>query len=427
MRCARHTRAAGVRSACCEGSEAVQSWASDAASAGVDPAWREKLSAPTLQESDPDVAAALARAWAGERLSLADGVRLFEHADLAAIARVADAHKRARYGSDVFFNRNLHVNPTNVCVLACRFCAFRRGPKAKDAYALDPATFIDRVRPHIDTIDEVHSVGGLHNTWTTATFETLFTAVKAEFPELHIKAMTAVEIKHLSQMDNISPQEVIRRLQAAGLDSMPGGGAEILDDRVRAIICKHKESSQEYLDIHRDAHSLGMPTNCTMLFGTVETIEERIMHLIRLRELQDETGGFQCFVPYPFLADNTRLPEAQLASGQEILRMIAISRLMLDNIPHIKAYRMNIGDFLAELALNHGADDIDGTVGHEEIMHEAGSATPLDHDRIQLARIIEDADCRPVQRNTIYTRFRRRDTDDDDQPPMVRLPIAQRS
>jgi aminodeoxyfutalosine synthase len=206
-------------------------------------------------------------------------------------------------------------------------------------------------------------------------------------------------------LSNLTFTETLTRLKDAGLGSLPGGGAEILDDGVRAIICNGKESSQEYLDIHRAAHNVGLPTNCTMLFGTIETIEQRLQHMISLRTLGTETKGFQCFVPYPFLPDDTRLPEAQLATGSEILRTIAVSRLMLNSIPHIKAYRMNIGDELAELALQFGADDIDGTVQKESIMHLAGSTTPLDHDRFQLSRLIKDAGCIPVQRNTTYERF----------------------
>ena len=191
----------------------------------------------------------------------------------------------------------------------------------------------------------------------------------------------------------------------SGLGSLPGGGAEILDDDIREIICRGKESSQEYLDIHKTAHLLGIPTNCTMLFGTIETIEHRVNHMLRLRELQQETNGFQCFVPYPFLPDDSRLPDAQLATGTEILRVVAISRLMLNNIPHIKAYRMNFGDNIAELALQFGADDIDGTVQKESIMHLAGSTAPLDHDKAMLAKLVYNAGCVPVQRNTTYSEF----------------------
>ena len=270
---------------------------------------------------------------------------------------------------------------------------------------MDIAEYIDDLRNYSEHVDEVHSVGGLHPDWDVEHYTKLFNAVKEEFPHIHIKALTAVEVKHVANLSNMTIKDTLNQLHQAGLDSLPGGGAEILDDEVRSIICRGKESSQEYLDIHRTAHELGIPTNCTMLFGTIETIDQRITHLLRLRELQSITRGFQCFVPYPYLPDDSRLPEAQLASGSEILRVIAISRLMLDNIPHIKAYRMNIGDEISELALQYGADDIDGTVQKESIMHLAGSTAPLDHDKAQLARLVVDAGAKPVQRNTIYTVF----------------------
>ena len=195
------------------------------------------------------------------------------------------------------------------------------------------------------------------------------------------------------------------RLQEAGLTSLPGGGAEILDDDVRQIICNGKESSQEYLDIHEVAHDIGLPSNCTMLFGTIETSQQRVEHMIQLRDLGQRTKGFQCFVPYPFLPDSTRLPMAQLSTGQEILRVIAVSRIMLDSIPHIKAYRMNIGDSMAELALQFGADDIDGTVKQESIMHLAGSKTPLDYGVKQLAKLVTRSGNIPIKRNTTYSEF----------------------
>ena len=254
-------------------------------------------------------------------------------------------------------------------------------------------------------MDEVHSVGGLHPEWDVEHYMKLFSTVKKEFPEIHIKALTAVEIKHLSNLSNLSIKETLSSLHESGLDSLPGGGAEILDDDVRRIICNGKESSQEYLDIHATAHELGIPTNCTMLFGTVESIDQRLTHLIKLRDLQSETGGFQCFVPYPYLPDDSRLPQAQLATGSEILRMISISRIFLDNIPHIKAYRMNIGDDIAQLALLSGADDIDGTVGHEEIMHSAGSKTALDSSNQDLIRLIQETGQIAVRRNTDYYKF----------------------
>ena len=321
------------------------------------------------------------------------------------VGALAHQVRQARFGNRAFFNSNVHINQTNICVLACRFCAFRRGAKANDAYAMSIDEYMDDLALYAHAIDEVHSVGGLHPEWGVEHYEELFSRVSNTYPSISIKALTAVEVKHLGQRSSISTREVLARLKAAGLTSLPGGGAEILDDDVRAVICNGKESSAEYLQIHREAHEVGLPSNCTMLFGTIESLEQRLQHMISLRELNASTKGFQCFVPYPFLPDDTRLPQAQLATGTEILRTIAVSRLMMNTIPHIKAYRMNIGDHLAELALQFGADDIDGTVQKESIMHLAGSSAPLDHDRAKLARLIQDAGCEAIQRNTTYSHF----------------------
>jgi|TARA_B110000967_G_scaffold207801_2_gene258079 aminodeoxyfutalosine synthase len=385
----------------------MSAWESSLRDAGSNVDWKEKLPAlvGTFSSWSENIRPLAQKISKGQRLSLDDGLLLYFHPNLSEVGRLSNCVRTARFDFNAFFNSNVHVNQTNVCVLACKFCAFRRSKRAKDAYSLDIEAYLDDLAQYADVVDEVHSVGGLHPDWDVDHYESLFIESKKRFPHIAIKALTAVEIKHISQLSNISFTETLSRLKKAGLDSLPGGGAEILDDDVRAIICNGKESSSEYLEIHRCAHELGIPTNCTMLFGTIETLEQRLMHMIQLRELNDETHGFQCFVPYPFLPDDSRLPEAQLATGSEILRTIAISRLMLDSIPHIKAYRMNIGDELAELALQYGADDIDGTVQKESIMHLAGSTTPLDHDRIRLARLISDAGCVPVQRNTTYEQF----------------------
>ena len=385
----------------------MSAWESSIHEAGSSANWKDKLPelVGDISSWSKDIQPLALKISLGQRLTLDDGLFLYSYPNLSEIGRLSNCVRTARFGTYAFFNSNVHVNQTNVCVLACKFCAFRRSKKAEDAYALDVEAYLDDLGQYAKFVDEVHSVGGLHPDWGVEHYETLFKASKERFPHVSIKALTAVEIKHISQLSNISFQETLSRLKNAGLTSLPGGGAEILDDDVRAIICNGKESSSEYLQIHRCAHELGIPTNCTMLFGTIETLEQRLTHMIQLRELNDETNGFQCFVPYPFLPDDTRLPEAQLATGSEILRTIAISRLMLDSIPHIKAYRMNIGDELAEIALQYGADDIDGTVQKESIMHLAGSTTPLDHDRIRLARLITDSGCIPVQRNTTYERF----------------------
>ena len=342
----------------------------------------------------------------GGRIDFDLGLSLYKHAPLMQLGELAHSVKKRMHGGKIHFNLNLHINTTNICVLACRFCAFRKGSKHEDAYSLSIEEYLDRVRPYSGSIDEVHSVGGLHPEWTIEHYENLYRAMKKEFPHITIKSLTAVEIKHIAKRTGISISQTLTRLMEAGLDAIPGGGAEILVDSVRDRICRGKESSLEYLSIHRSAHEAGLPTNCTMLFGTVETLRDRITHLDLLRRLQDETSGFQCFVPYPFLPDKTRLPEAKIPSAEEVLRTISISRLMLDNIPHLKAYRMNIGDDLASLAILNGADDLDGTVEREEIMHSAGSSTPLNTGMDGLIRMIESTGQNAVQRNTTYTRFK---------------------
>ena len=363
-----------------------------------------------LSVADLEVKDAMDRARSiiseGGRIDVDLGLSLYKNAPLMQLGELAHSVKRRMHGEKIHFNLNLHVNTTNICVLACRFCAFRKGSKHEDAYHLSVEEYLDRVRPYSESIDEVHSVGGLHPEWTVEHYENLYRAMKKEFPHITIKSLTAVEIKHIAKRTGISIPQTLTRLMNAGLDAIPGGGAEILVDSVRDRICRGKESSLEYLSIHRSAHEVGIPTNCTMLFGTVETLEDRITHLDLLRRLQDDTSGFQCFVPYPFLPDKTRLPEAKIPSAEEILRTISISRLMLDNIPHLKAYRMNIGDDLASLAILNGADDLDGTVEKEEIMHSAGSSTPLNTGMDGLIRMIESTGQDAVQRNTTYTRFK---------------------
>ncbi len=374
--------------------------------AGSNPKWQVILKDALGSQSWPGPLKSIASKLAnGTPLSVEDGLALYQHSSLHDVGRLANEVRLARFGRRTFFNANVHVNQTNVCVLACKFCAFRRGPKSKDAYAMSIEAYIEDVGKYAAHVDEVHSVGGLHPDWDVEHYVSMFEGVRANHPSLSIKALTAVEIKHLGQLSNITTKAVLQRLKEAGLTSLPGGGAEILDDEVRANICNGKESSEEYLRIHKEAHEVGLPSNCTMLFGTVETLKQRLEHMVSLRNLQASTLGFQCFVPYPYLPDASRLPEAQLATAAEVVRTIAVSRLMLNNIPHIKAYRMNIGDHVAELALQYGADDIDGTVQKESIMHLAGSTAPLDHDRNNLARLIEDAGGEPVQRNTTYTHF----------------------
>ena len=370
--------------------------------------WREELSRmsiPISVKNDVLLSKTLHSLINDGRVSCELGEELHTNAPLPGLTALAMMIKKARFGDNIFFNENLHVNTTNVCILACRFCAFSKGPRHRDAYSLTPEEFVSRIEPFEGKIDEVHAVGGLHPDWNINHYSEIYRLTKERFPGLSIKSLTAVEVKHIASKSGLGVMETLTILRDSGLDSLPGGGAEILVDTIRDRICMGKEKSSEYLEIHGIAHELGIPTNCTMLFGTIETIQDRITHLNKLREQQDSSGGFQCFVPYPFLKDNTRLPEARLASGEEVIRIISLSRIMLDNIPHIKAYRMNIGDHLSTIAINSGADDIDGTVGHEEIMHVAGSTTSLNYDSYKLGNLIDSAGQIPVKRDSTYTRF----------------------
>lgn len=370
--------------------------------------WREELSRmsiPISVKNDVLLSKTLQSLINDGRVSCELGEELHTNAPLPGLTALAMMIKKSRFGNNIFFNENLHVNTTNVCTLACRFCAFRKGPRHRDAYSLTPEEFVSRIEPFEGKIDEVHAVGGLHPDWNINHYSEIYRLTKERFPGLSIKSLTAVEVKHIASKSGLGVLETLTILRDSGLDSLPGGGAEILVDTIRDRICMGKEKSSEYLEIHGIAHELGIPTNCTMLFGTIETIQDRITHLNKLREQQDSSGGFQCFVPYPFLKDNTRLPEARLASGEEVIRIISLSRIMLDNIPHIKAYRMNIGDHLSTIAINSGADDIDGTVGHEEIMHVAGSTTSLNYDSYKLGNLIDSAGQIPVKRDSTYTRF----------------------
>ena len=370
--------------------------------------WREELSRmpiPISLKNNVLLSKTLQSLIIDGRVSCELGEELHNNAPLPGLTALAMMIKKSRFGDSVFFNENLHVNTTNVCTLACRFCAFRKGPRHRDAYSLTPEEFVSRIEPFEGKIDEVHAVGGLHPDWNIDHYSEIYRITKKRFPGISIKSLTAVEVKHIASRSGLGVLEALTVLRDSGLDSLPGGGAEILVDTIRDRICMGKEKSSEYLEIHGIAHELGIPTNCTMLFGTIESTQDRITHLNKLREQQDSSGGFQCFVPYPFLKDNTRLPEARLASGEEVIRIISLSRIMLDNIPHIKAYRMNIGDHLATIAINSGADDIDGTVGHEEIMHVAGSTTNLNYDSYKLGNLIDSAGQNPVKRDSTYTRF----------------------
>lgn len=345
----------------------------------------------------------------GAPLSLAEGVALYQHDNLTELGRLANEVRERRHGNDAYFNRNLHINPTNVCVAACKLCAFsRRAADAEGAFVLQVGQAVAKLRARLDAgerITEVHIVGGLHDGLPFDYFTELLSSLKAVAPSIHIKAFSAVEIFFFHELYGLSVEDVLRRLRAAGLDSLPGGGAEIFSQRVRRAICPNKCDADDWLSVHRIAHRLGIKSNCTMLFGTVETIEERVEHLLRLRELQDETGGFLAFIPLPFHPDNNALGEKPAPTAHESLRTVAVARLLLGNVPHIKAYWVSLGIETAKTALWYGADDFDGTVSEEKIYHQAGARSPELLPAAEIVRHVRAAGRVPVERDTLYRRL----------------------
>jgi aminodeoxyfutalosine synthase len=347
----------------------------------------------------------LAKVEAGERLSEADGLALYRSHDLLAIGYMANLVRERLHGNITFFNVNRHINPTDVCVASCKLCAF--GKKAKDpkAYTMSLEEVWHRAGiGYSDAVTEFHIVGGLHPELTVDWYCEMIAGLKQRFPKVHLKAFTMVEVAYLARRFKTSIAEVLRRLKDAGVDSLPGGGAEIFSERVRRIICDHKIDGGEWLEVARLAHHMGLKSNCTMLYGHVENEEDRVDHLLRLRALQDETGGFVTYIPLAFHPDNTPLEHVPKTTGFVDLKNIAIARLMLDNIPHIKAYWIMLTPKIAQVAQRFGADDIDGTVVEERIYHDAGAETSQGLRRSELLRLIREAGREPVERDTAYNR-----------------------
>lgn len=362
----------------------------------------------------------LERVEAGQRLTAKDGLRLFE-APLLAVGALANRQRERLHGDLCFFNRNLHVNATNVCEASCVFCSFAR-LKTGDAQAwtlsIDQA--VNRVRALSDVlVTEVHTVNGLNPDLPFDYYTDLLRALKAERPDLHLKGFTAVEIHYYAEKYGLSYEQVLRAFMAAGLQSLPGGGAEIFAPRARKKLCDDKVDAEGWLEVHRVAHRLGLPTNCTLLFGSIETLEERVDHLLRLRALQDESlaalasdparRAFQTLIPLRFHNENNRLQRLRAPTARDCLHTIAVSRLLLDNVPHIKAYWPMLGLRIAQLAQHFGADDLDGTVREEHIYHMAGARTPQGLDRQELVRLVQQADRLPLERDTTYRVVRRDD------------------
>jgi aminodeoxyfutalosine synthase len=347
-----------------------------------------------------------AKVEAGQRLVFDDGLYLEEHADLFTLGELANLVRERRNGNRTYYNVNEHLNPTNVCVYRCVFCAFRADLKSDKGYVMSDEQILERAaEAERKGCTEMHIVGGLHHQLPYDWYLNVVRIIHKHYPRLHLKAYTAVEWDWFSRLTNRPTRDLLAEFKDAGLGSLPGGGAEIFHPEVRDIICEHKADADAWIRIHREAHQLGLRSNATMLYGHIEKPQHHIDHLLRLRQLQDETGGFQTFIPLAFHPDNTKLGadrHIQKPSGLMDLRVMAISRLMLDNFSHVKAYWVMLGIKTAQVALSFGADDLDGTVVHEKIYHDAGSDSPQELSVAEIRRLIEEAGRDPVERDTLY-------------------------
>lgn len=348
----------------------------------------------------------------GERLSAADGEYLYcDEVSLHAVGELADIACRRRHGSTVFYNINAHLNPTNVCVYRCALCAFSRDADDPRAYVMTMDESAEQAREAAAAgCTEIHIVGGVHPEKPFAWYRDLVAVVRRAAPTLHIKAFTAVEIAWFAQQTRRDIGRVLAELMAAGLASLPGGGAEIFDPEVRTRVCPRKADAKTWLDVHHVAHNIGLKSNATMLFGHLESVEHRIDHLIQLRQQQERSGGFQAFVPLSFHPAHTPLAHLPKTSPQDELRTVAVSRLMLDNFDHVKAYWVSLGVGTAQTALRYGANDFDGTVRRERIHHEAGSAAPQTLSVAEIEHLIRETGGTPVERDSLYRPVIRQDS-----------------
>jgi aminodeoxyfutalosine synthase len=340
----------------------------------------------------------------GERLTGEEGRALFEHPDVVAVGQLANAVRERLHGDRAYFNRNMRIEVTNVCVASCLFCSFAKleeGAPGAHTMRVEEA-WAELEKRMDDPPSEIHIVNGLHPGLPFSYYEQLLAGFKRIKPDVHMKCFTAVEIHFFAQHYGMTHREVLERLRAAGLDSLPGGGAEIFHPDVRTRISHDKATADEYLEVHRVAHRLGIRTNSTMLYGHIETFDHRVDHLLRLRTLQDETGGLQAFIPLAFHPDGNGMRNLPAPTAVDALRTVAVSRLLLDNVPHIKAYWVSMTPEVAQIALRFGADDVDGTIVHETIYRAAGSRSPSGLTVDQLVRLIREAGRVPVERDTLY-------------------------
>jgi aminodeoxyfutalosine synthase len=360
---------------------------------------------------DPRLRPIREKVESGQRLSYEDGVTLYRTSDILSVGYMANLVRERLHGSVTYFNVNRHINPTDVCVASCRLCAFGKRAKDPKAYTMSLEEVWYRAgEGWSEAVTEFHIVGGLHPELTLDWYCEMLRGLKTRFPQVHLKAFTMVEVAYLAQRGKISVREVLERLRDAGMDSLPGGGAEIFCDRVRRIICDHKITGEQWIETARIAHSLGLHSNCTMLYGHIENAEDRADHLVKLRSLQDETGGFVTFIPLAFHPDNTPLQHIPRTTGFTDIKNIAVARLMLDNIAHIKAYWVMMTPRIAQIALRFGADDLDGTVVEEKIYHDAGATTSQSLRRGELLQLIRKAGREPVERDTLYRPVTRTET-----------------
>jgi aminodeoxyfutalosine synthase len=344
-----------------------------------------------------------AKVFAGKRLDFNDGLLLYGSHDVLAVGWLANWVREKLHGDVTYFNVNRHINPTNVCVAACKLCAFgrKKGDPAGYTMALEEA-WQAAASGYSEAVTEFHIVGGLHPDLPLEYFLDLVKGLKQRFPKVHVKAFTMVEVAFFARRAKLTIDQTLDKLREAGVDSMPGGGAEIFSERVRSIICDHKIDGSEWLETARLAHKKGFKSNATMLYGHIENDEDRVDHLLKLRAVQDETGGFQTFIPLAFHPENTPLDHLPVTTGLTDIRQVAVSRLLLDNFPHIKAYWQMLTPKIAQIALRFGADDLDGTVVEEKIYHDAGATTPQGMTRKELCRLITEAGRVPVERDTLY-------------------------
>lgn len=339
----------------------------------------------------------------GERLTPEDGLELYRTPDVAALGRLADEFNREKNGLRVGYNVNRHINYSNLCTLSCMFCAFAKKRGDPDGYEFTRDEIMARAKEAYDAgADELHIVGGLHPDHPWEYYPAMLRAIHEKYPELHLKGFTAVEIDYFATLSGLSHEEVLSELVDAGLGSLPGGGAEILTDRVWKKIYRDKMGPDKWIEVHRKAHAMGIRSNSTMLHGHIERDDEKITHMVRLRELQDETGGFLTFIPLRFHPENTPIQRLGIVHGVSSLREIAIGRLMFDNVPHVKTYWIMTGLEVAQICLTMGADDIDGTVVEEKITHMAGATTPEHIDEATIRSVIEEAGRIPYRRTTTY-------------------------